>query len=267
MMKRRYIAPIALVLFGVGAFFYQPAPEITDLPEMVLIKAGQYPYRLAGQFRIGTRVVNAPVETRVADADFEVMKYLVSEADYGACVADGGCFVSTNSGSLDLPQIDVSYADAIAYAEWYSKKTRQNWRLPTDEEWMRSAGDRFVEDVIEDATDGADPAKRWLAEYLQEVEIRGEADLDRHPLGSFGENDMGVADISGNVWEWTDSCFQSGILAEDGAIDDLTDYCGVRAAQGKHRAYIIDFIRDAKVGGCAVGLPPDYLGFRLVRDS
>ncbi|MES2551670.1 MAG: formylglycine-generating enzyme family protein, partial [Pseudomonadota bacterium] len=28
----------------------------------------------------------------------------------------------------------------------------------------------------------------------------------------------------------------------------------------------VDFIRDARSGGCAAGVPPDYLGFRLVLD-
>ena len=32
-------------------------------------------------------------------------------------------------------------------------------------------------------------------------------------------------------------------------------------------AYISDFIRDARGGGCSVGTPPAYLGFRLVRDD
>jgi hypothetical protein len=35
---------------------------------------------------------------------------------------------------------------------------------------------------------------------------------------------------------------------------------------GQHRAYVTDFIRDARAGGCAVGVPPDNLGFRLVRE-
>lgn len=42
--------------------------------------------------------------------------------------------------------------------------------------------------------------------------------------------------------------------------------CGVRIAEGRHRAYVTDFIRDARAGGCAAGVPPNNLGFRLVRD-
>jgi hypothetical protein len=42
--------------------------------------------------------------------------------------------------------------------------------------------------------------------------------------------------------------------------------CGVRVVEGQHRAYVTDFIRDARAGGCAAGVPPDNLGFRLVRE-
>ena len=42
--------------------------------------------------------------------------------------------------------------------------------------------------------------------------------------------------------------------------------CGVRVAEGQHRTYVTDFIRDARAGGCAAGVPPSNLGFRLVRE-
>jgi hypothetical protein len=36
--------------------------------------------------------------------------------------------------------------------------------------------------------------------------------------------------------------------------------------EGFHRTYMSNFIRDGKSGGCAVGKPPDSLGFRLVKE-
>jgi len=42
--------------------------------------------------------------------------------------------------------------------------------------------------------------------------------------------------------------------------------CGVRVVEGQHRSYVTDFIRDARGGGCMAGVPPDNLGFRLVRE-
>lgn len=43
--------------------------------------------------------------------------------------------------------------------------------------------------------------------------------------------------------------------------------CGVRVAAGAHRSYMTNFIRDPRGGGCAAGLPPANLGFRLVREE
>jgi hypothetical protein len=31
-------------------------------------------------------------------------------------------------------------------------------------------------------------------------------------------------------------------------------------------SYVTDFIRDARAGGCAAGVPPSNLGFRLVTE-
>jgi len=57
------------------------------------------------------------------------------------------------------------------------------------------------------------------------------------------------------------------VLDDAGAVARTTANCGVRIAEGAHRAYVTDFIRDARAGRCAAGTPPDNLGFRLVRDE
>jgi len=243
-------------------------PQITDLPETVVIPAGPYSYRPSGDFRIGTRLVDAPRETRTADYDLEIMKYPVSETLYALCVADAACSATTVIGLLKAAQTDISYKDATDFARWFTGMTQQTWRLPTDDEWVRAAGERYVDAGLGIDKDEVDPSKRWLANYRRLVAERGDADVDIHPRGHFGVNELGVSDIAGNVWEWTESCFVNGKVSEDGSrVIEQTNYCGVRAVQGKHRAFIIDFVRDAKVGGCAVGIPPDYLGFRLVREG
>ena len=262
------IVSIVACVIAVYAVINLPISNATNLPEMVRIPAGKYTYRPAGDFRIGTRIVDAPLEHHTAQEDFEIMKYLVSQSEYAACVADGSCNDTLTNYSASMPQVNVSHMDASAYALWFSKKTHQTWRLPTDEEWVRVAGDRFVEVILGDISNDVDPSIRWLEKYRAEAKQRGISDAQLRPLGSFGENNLGVADINGNVWEWTVTCFKNGKVSTDGsALIDYSSYCGVRAAQGKHRAFIIDFVRDAKSGGCAVGIPPDNLGFRLVRDE
>jgi hypothetical protein len=61
------------------------------------------------------------------------------------------------------------------------------------------------------------------------------------------------------------TCFVRSVQNDAGEIISNSPNCGVRVAGGRHRAYVTDFIRDARAGGCASGVPPSHLGFRLVR--
>lgn len=265
----RLVLPISAVCMAIAvvAIALQPrTPPTLPAPEFARLGKGAFAYRPAGEFRFGTKTVDAPVQHIAAPA-LSVMKYQVSEAEYAACMADKACPVIATSGSPEQAQTGVNFADAAAYATWFSAKTGQDWRLPTDMEWLRAAGDRAIVMLPDGAIGGDDPSLRWLQSYRNEVALRGDADFVAHSLGHFGLNDLGVADIAGNIWEWTVTCQQNGTLQADGqAIASMSNYCGVRAVQGKHRAYVIDFIRDARSGGCGAGVPPDYLGFRLVRD-
>lgn len=269
-MKRRVafglLAAVAFGAFGTTYVASPPAPAINP-PETVRIAEGRQDYRPAGEFRQGTRIVDAPLQ-RLAVSPLDIMKYQVSEADYARCVAAKACGDAPPGDVENAAQTNVNHADATAYARWLSRHTGQHWRLPTDAEWLRAAAERGADDSFAPDANSADPSRRWIASYRREVALRGEADLNLHPTGFFGQNSQGVADIGGNIWEWTDTCFKNGILTPDGQdIVSQSDYCGVRAVQGKHRAFVIDFIRDARSGGCAAGVPPDFLGFRLVRDA
>ena len=267
-MKHRVIlASVTMAALAASILFWPDPQASQDPPETIRIAAGPQDYRPAGEFRQGTRVVDAPRQ-RLDARGLQIMKYHVSEAEYARCVADDACPPVQGAERPDYAQTNLNHTDATAYAAWFSVQTGQHWRLPTDAEWLRAAAERGNDDGFSADANGDDPSRRWIASYLREVDLRGEADLLAHPMGHFGVNGLGVADIAGNIWEWTDSCFQNGTLSPDGStIQTQSDYCGVRAAQGKHRAFVIDFIRDARSGGCAAGVPPDYLGFRLMRDE
>lgn len=237
------------------------------MPETVVIEAGTFLYRASGEYLKDSYPIDAPMRNITIAAPIEIMKYQVLAKDYEQCVKERVCDEQLNQRrhSENLPITGVSYQDAINFAKWLSDKTGYNWRLPTDEEWAFAAGTRFVDDAINAKTNTNNPAERWLAKYRKYADLETGNDPVIKPSGSYGSNENGIYDLSGNVWEWTDSCYTRTRLDIDGKMTSQSDNCGVRIAAGQHRAYISYFIQDAKGGGCSVGVPPTYLGIRLVK--
>ena len=259
-------ALIGLQLFPTGFSF---APAGTSGPETVTIAPAEFTYRADGVFMRAGQPVDAPLVTAQLEAPLTIMKYQVSAADYAACVADGACAPAEprNIGTGDVPATGVNYQDATAYAAWLSQQTGQQWTLPTDQQWAFAAGSAFADDALGVAEDETNPAIRWLANYDKEIERARRADPTPRALGSFGANENGLYDIAGNVWEWTQTCHRRVHVDAIGTVLSELSACSIRVANGQHRTPMTYFIRDAKNGGCSVGVPPDNLGFRLVRQE
>ncbi|BDA85410.1 nitrate reductase [Aureimonas sp. SA4125] len=238
-------------------------------PPTVTVPPRTFTYRSDGDFVRAGIPVDAPLETVAVASPLHVMKFQVTVADYALCVADRACAAAESrpASIQTVPVTGVSYDDARAYADWLSTRTRQVWRLPSDAEWAFAAGTRFADDALGIALNNKNPAIRWIANYERESARKAGSLQAAQPQGNFGENEYGIADIGGNVWEWTGTCHRRVVMDGDGRIISQAPACGVYVLEGKHRAPMSFFIRDAKGGGCSVGTPPDNLGFRLVRDS
>lgn len=237
--------------------------------ETVEIAATAIDYPLPGEFLVEGRPATAP-SARVEIPVFRIMKRQVSLADYDLCVADGACrSADAQVSTADVPVTGVNWLDAQAYASWYSRGTGASWRLPTALEAAVAAGERFGgESFSAQADDPANPAVRWIRRYREEAASKRPPDPAPKPRGHYGQNSMGIEDFGGNVWEWTSSCYERVTLASDRTtVLSSTENCGVHVLEGRHRAYMSNFVSDGKSGGCAVGTPPENLGFRLVRDD
>ncbi|MBB4065384.1 SUMF1/EgtB/PvdO family nonheme iron enzyme [Gellertiella hungarica] len=261
----------AALSFQLGAFRAAPADAVLFRPELVTLPAGRFLHRLDGEYYRNGYAVDAPKVELVQAEPLEIMKFQVTARDYDACVADGVCHPREPGKQPqpalgeDVPATGVSYDDAIAYARWLSDRTGELYSLPSDAEWAYAAGEKFVDDALGIDPESRNPALRWLADYNRETARKAAVDPTPKPLGHYGANAAGVADIAGNVWEWTSTCQRRVDLSAAARGKAVDSICGIYVAEGRHRTAISSFVREPKTGGCSVGAPPDNLGFRLVR--
>lgn len=237
--------------------------------ETVIVAPRTYSYRRSGKYQFRNTQVVAPMVDVMPNGPIEIMKYGVTADYFALCVNAGACRPAKRPQSdvPGAPATKISFYDAQDYAQWLSAQTGETWRLPTDLEWAHVAGTQFVDDVVERDRNESDPSALWLNAYTKNAELREAADPIVKAQGFYGENEHGVADMHSNVWEWTSTCYDRTTVDADGSVISVVENCGVRAVQGAHRAYISGFIRDPKSGGCSAGVPPDHLGFRLVKDA
>jgi formylglycine-generating enzyme required for sulfatase activity len=266
------VAAVTLSAASVASFIAEAGRQdrsrsIEARVQMTRIASGSFTHPLPGEFLKDGRPVVAPRILADIGQPFEIMTYQVSLAEYGRCVDAGVCKTADARGKGDVPVTGVSYLDATEYARWYSRTTGETWRLPTDKEWAFAAGERFRGDMEPLEEDPRNPARGWLSSYQREVDLARKPDPEPKVRGSFGVNAKGIADVAGNIWEWTSTCYVRTTISEDGErVESAVESCGVHVVAGFHRTYMSNFIRDGKSGGCAIGLPPDNLGFRLIRE-
>lgn len=263
------LAVLSLVLaFETHALPLRFTARAVAMPETAIIPAGNYDFRPGGDFIQRGVAVSAPLQAGRRQAALEIMRYQVSAADYLRCVVAGMCPPAhpRHTGIGTVPAVGVSFNDAHAYADWLSQETGVTWRLPTLAEWDFAADGLAAKHGVVATTDGSDPSDLWLQQFDAQSNEKLGTSPQLKPLGAFGTNGLGVADMGGNIWEWTSTCNSRTRLASDGTVLTRVESCGVKLLEGRHRMPMSGFVQDAKGGACSMGLPPDNLGFRLVRE-
>ena len=266
-IKTFAIAGFAAIAVAAGLAL---APRSADRTPLAVLPPATFSYRAAGEFLRDGQPVNPPLVSVSFARPVAIMKNHVSRADYERCVAARACRpidtdLPANAGAI--PAVGVSWHDAVAYAAWLSRETGHRYRLPSDAEWAYAAANLFHDNTVVEDSDAANPAKRWIATYERTAASeRRNVDGRPQPFGTFGINENGLADVAGNVWDWTATCYARHAAAGNGPFAERAS-CGVRVVEGAHRTYLTDFVRDPKGGACSVGTPPNNLGIRLVRDD
>jgi len=227
-------------------------------PEMVVLRGGDFQ---RGDFQGDGDSDEKPLSSVKLPA-FAIGLYEVSFAEYDYFCDDTRREKPDDSGwgRGQRPVVNVSWNDARAYTEWLSRKTRQNYRLPSDAEWEYAARAGSTtrywwgNELLPAQANCAGCGSIWDAEKTA-------------PVGKLPPNDFGLHDTAGNVFEWVSDCFHTDFIAapSDGRPLDKPG-CGKRVIRGGAWSFPPREVRSANRWRDFPTRQSDDTGFRVVRE-
>ena len=203
--------------------------ECRNCPEMIVLPAGSF--TMGSPAAEPFRRENEPQTEITFARAFAMSRMAVTWDQWEACVRDNWCdgpgvetaLASLASGEPNpdyadwgrgtRPATGMSWYDAQNFVGWLNAKTGEDdaYHLPSEAEWEYGAragtttafpwGGMIDHDFGNFGTDGeglggkADGRDVWLGETS--------------PGGSFPANAFGLYDMHGNIFEWTEDCYEA----------------------------------------------------------
>ncbi len=163
--------------------------------QMIAVKGGNFTMGCVNQQ--DTECINweKPRHT-VTISDFKIGKFDVTQKQWKVIMG------TTPSGKYcpECPVVNVTWFEAQEFINKLNQLTGKNYRLPTEAEWeyaakggSKSHGFRYS---------GSDDASQvaWYDSIISK---------EIHPVGTKKSNELGVYDMSGDVWQWCSDWFDA----------------------------------------------------------
>ena len=289
-----------IVLPKVGGKFR----DCPDCPEMVVVPAGSY--RMGSpSWEQGRDDDEGPVHEVTFAAPFALGVYEVTVAEFGRFVDETGYrtaaerYPETGCRTLeqptrnkweytagrswrdleyeiegDQPVVCVSWNDAKEYAAWLAENTGMPYRLPSEAEWEYAARAEsetkyhFGNDEAQLCVYGNVADETPLPNGNTWTNKAACSDGAVYPtrVGAYRPNAFGLHDVHGNVWEWTEDCWNKryGGAPGDGSAWKSGD-CAKRVLRGGSWLNAPSILRAANRLWNSSGIRNVYYGFRVAR--
>ncbi|MBI5429330.1 MAG: formylglycine-generating enzyme family protein [Nitrosomonadales bacterium] len=180
---------------------------------------------------------------------FYMGKYEVTQSQYQKMT---GTNPSKFKGENN-PVETVSYQQVRVLLDLYNHQTGENLRLPTEAEWEYAcrAGGRHDEYCGEGGMDRLG----WYGESLETG--------SPHPVGQKRPNQFGLYDMSGNVWEWVEDCYNVNYTSAPDDGSALRGKCHRFVLRGGSWGDFPMYTRAANRSYCVPNGKGEHDGFRL----
>jgi formylglycine-generating enzyme required for sulfatase activity len=278
--------------------------DCSDCPEMVVVPAGRFSMGLSPQeaerdLKLLSRSEvesfkyvfkeEQPLHSVGIAQPFGMGRYLVTRGEFAAFVRETGyeplrgCAIFANryrpnpvagwrapgfTQTDKDPVVCVSWKDAQAYVAWLNGKVRKPssagqdgpYRLPSEAEW-------------EYAARGGTRTVWWWGDAISSNDAACEGcgnqwdDKQPAPVGTFFPNPFGLFDILGNVWEWTEDCWNLNYEGApvDGSPWTSGKWCHVRTIRGGSFGSRPWVIRPTRRTSWGLDQPANLIGFRVAK--
>ncbi len=218
-----------------------------------------------GMFTMGSDSISIeqPIH-KVNVPAFKISKNPVTFALFDLYVIDTDHHLPDDSGwgRNDRPVINVSWDDTQKFIKWLNKMSNSKvpFRLPTEIEW-------------EYAARADTKTKYWWGDDLGSNNANCYAcgsqwdNKKTAPVGSFNENPFGLNDMSGNVFNWIQDCWN---VSYNGAPEDglpwLEGNCQYHVLRGGSWFSNPKYLRPDKRHKSSYKHRHNEFGFRLAQD-
>lgn len=251
------IAGVLLLLVLLGLQYFskaQPTSNIT-IPEIVKIAGGSF---VMGRDPAKDVPPEQTPSHQVTVKNFFLSRYEITNKEYQEFVRktnyrspSGWAGLDFPNGAENLPVVNITWEDAQYYCQWLSTATKQNYRLPTEEEW-------------EFAASGTENHLYPWGNEFQNATIFSDTSLGvTAPINSAtlagDRSQFNIIGLAGNVSEWTANTYRP-YPGSTTKIDCSGCYT-VRGGNFKSDAK--DIVATFRFGSAKAS---EVIGFRIAKD-